>query len=146
MYATQPAIAPERAQGPPPVASATGEEALEEAASRLGAALDAALAHAPGPLSADLLRDPTLADLRAALAGLGPGRVLPVLHRLASPVLPARREVLEAVLAGDPFAPGKPPRATLQDLHRRALLARIFHPDRVQALRRACRTFAQETT
>jgi len=35
-------------------------------------------------------------------------------------------------------------RDTLLALHRQTLLARVFHPDRVQTLRRACRHPIQE--
>ena len=52
--------------------------------------------------------------------------------------------MFDELLADDPSGSGQALRATLQALHRRALLARIVHPDRVQALRRACRPPAQE--
>ena len=123
---------------------AEDEVALRDAAARLAAALDEAQVRNPALLSSVLRGDPVRDDLRAILARLDPERVLPLLHRLAAPDLPERREVLDGLLAGDPSGSGQALRATLQALHRRALLARIFHPDRVQALRRACRPSVQE--
>ena len=128
--------------GHPP--HAEDEVALRDAAARLDAALGEAQVRDPALLSSVLRGDPVRDDLRAILARLDPERVLPLLHRLAAPDLPERREVLDGLLAGDPSGLGQALRATLQVLHRRALLARIFHPDRVQALRRACRPSVQE--
>ena len=127
---------------PPP--HAEHETALRDAAARLDAALGGTQIRDPALLSSVLRGDPVRDDLRAILARLDPERVLPLLHRLAAPDLPERREVLDGLLAGDPSGSGQALRATLQALHRRALLARIFHPDRVQALRRACRPSVQE--
>ena len=111
---------------------------------RLGAVLDDALARSPESLSAALRSNPIRAELQAILIQLDPTRLLAVLNRLAMVDLPARREVLEALLAADPSGSGQALRATLQALHRQELLARIFQLDRVQALRRACAPPAQE--
>lgn len=123
--------------------------AMEDAArcgamDRLGFVLDDALDRNPASLSAALRSNPIRAELQAILIQLDPARLPTVLHRLATAGLPAWREVLEALLAADPSASGQALRATLQTLHRQELLARIFHLDRVQALRRACRLPAQE--
>ena len=111
---------------------------------RLGFVLDDALARSPESLSVVLRSTPIKAELQAILIQLDPARLLAVLHKLATIDLPARREVLETLLAPNPSGSGQALRATLQALHRQELLARIFHLDRVQALRRACRPLAQE--
>lgn len=111
---------------------------------RLGTVLDDALTRDPVRLSATLRSDPVRSELQAILTQFDPARLPPVLHRLATTALPDRHEVLEALLAADPSGSGPALRATLQALHRQDLLARIFHPDRVQALRHACRPLVQE--
>ena len=84
------------------------------------------------------------AELQAILTQFDPARLLPVLHRLATSGLPHQHEVLDTLLAADPSGSGQALCATLQALHSQELLARIFHPDRVQALRHACRPLVQE--
>ena len=131
---------------PAPPSNITMENAARcGAMDRLGAVLDDALARSPESLSAALGSNPIRAELQAILIQLDPTRLLAVLNRLAMVDLPARREVLEALLAADPSGSGQALRATLQALHRQELLARIFHLGRVQALRRACRSPAQES-
>lgn len=115
------------------------------AADRLAAALDAARTAAPGRLSAALRADPLRAELRAALARLGPDHVLRIMHGLALPDLPAAGDALAGLLRGGPSGEGRALRARLEALHRRALFDRIFHPDRVAALRRACRDLKHDT-
>ena len=130
---------------PVPPSIPTMENAVRcGAMDRLGAVLDDALARSPESLSAALRSNPIRAELQAILIQLDPTRLLAVLHRLAMVDLPARREVLETLLAPNPSGSGQALRATLQALHRQELLARIFHLDRVQALRRACAPPAQE--
>ena len=111
---------------------------------RLAAVLDDAVLRDPARLSSTLRGEPVRTELRTILAQLDLARLLPILHRLATTNLPNQREVLEALLAADPSGSGQALGATLQALYRQALLARIFHPDRVQALRHACRPLAQE--
>ena len=131
-----------------PVPSST-QSAMEGAtqrtvSNRLAAVLDDAVVCDPARLSSTLRSEPVRTELRTVLAQLDLARLLPILHRLATADLPNQREVLEALLVADPSGSGQALRARLQALHRQALLARIFHPDRVQALRRACRPFARE--
>lgn len=123
----------------------TMEDATQHIVSdRLAAVLDDAVVHDPARLSSTLRGEPMRTELRTVLAQLDPARLLPILHRLATADLPNKREVLEALLAAGPSGSGQALGATLQALYRQALLDRIFHPDRVQALRRACRPLAQE--
>ena len=111
---------------------------------RLAAVLDDVAARDPARLSSTLRGESVRTELRTILAQLDSARLLFILHRLATADLPNQREVLEALLAADPSSSGLALGATLQALYRRALLDRIFHPDRVQALRHACRPLAQE--
>jgi len=128
-----------------PRPTSTMEDAARRGAiGRLGHVLDDALARAPVRLSATLRSDPVRTELQTILTQFDPARLLPVLHRLATAGLPDQHEVLEALLAADPSGSGHALRATLQAQHRQELLARIFHPDRVQALRHACRPLVQE--
>lgn len=124
--------------------SAREDAARRGAMDRLGAMLDDALARDPERLSATLRSEPVRAELQAILTQFDPAGLLPVLYRLATSGLPRQEEVLDALLAADPSGLGQSLRATLQALHSQELLARIFRPDRVQALRRACRPLAQE--
>lgn len=119
------------------------EDATQRTVSdRLAAVLDGAVVCDPARLSSTLRWEPVRTELRTVLAQLDPARLLLPLHRLATANLPNQREVLEALLAADPSGSGQALGATLQALYRQALLARIFHPDRVQALRHACRPLA----
>lgn len=134
----------EREPAPPQPTSAMEDAARHGAMGRLGHALDDALARDPVRLSAALRSDPVRAELQAILTQFDPARLLPVLHRLATTGLPEQHEALDALLAAGPSGSGQALRATLQALHRQDLLARIFHPGRVQALRHACRPLVQE--
>lgn len=137
-----PSMDREPVPSPPPPGM---EDATQRTVSdRLAAVLDDAGGRDPARLSSTLRGDPVRTELRIILAQLDPARLLPILHWLATASLPNQREVLEALLAADPSGSGQALGATLQALHRQALLARIFHPDRVQALRHACRPLAQE--
>lgn len=117
-----------------------------DALAQLGTLLDVAHAADPAQLAAILRTEPVIADLRAMLAQLKPAQMLRLSFWLADTNLLERDAVLEALFTPDPSGLGQALRATLQSLHRRALLASIFHAGRVQALRRACRTIAKETT
>ena len=129
---------------PSPPAPTTENATQHIASDRLAAMLDDAAVRDPVRLSSTLRGEPVRTELRTILAQLDPARLLPVLHRLASADLPNQREVLEALLAAGPSGSGQALGATLQALHRQELLARIFHPERVQALRHVCRPLAQE--
>jgi len=130
----------EREPAPRQPTSAMEDAARRGAMGRLGHAL----ARDPVWLSAILRSDPVRAELQAILTQFDPARLLPVLHRLATTGLPEQHEALDALLATGPSGSGQALRATLQALHRQDLLACIFHPGRVQALRHACRPLVQE--
>ena len=134
----------ERETVPSPSLPAMEDATQHTVSDRLAAVLDDAVVRDPARLSSTLRGEPVRTELRTVLAQLDPARLLPILHRLAMTSLPNQREVLEALLAADPSGSGQALGATLQALHRQALLTRIFHPDRVHALRRACRPLARE--
>lgn len=123
---------------------AKDDAALHDAADRIEAMLAEAQFRDAMQMSTALRSDPARAELRAILAQLEQTRLLPILHRLAMTGVPHKREVLEGLLAANASGSGQTLRSTLQALHRRALLVRIFHPDRVQALRRICQSLTQE--
>lgn len=122
------------------------DKASCETLAQLGTLLDVAQMADPARLSTVLRTDPVIADLRAMLAQLEPTQMLRFSVWLFDTNLPERDAVLGALFGPDPSGLGQALRTTSQSLHRRALLASIFHPGRVQALRRACRTTAKETT
>ena len=126
---------------PPPAMEDATQRTVSD---RLAAVLDDAVLRNPARLSSILRGEPVRTELRTILAQLDAARLLPILHRLATTNLPDQREVLEVLLAADPSGSGQALGATLQALYRQALLARIFDPHRVQALRRACRPLARE--
>lgn len=117
---------------------------MEDAAGRIEAMLDSAQTCDPASFSSALRSEPVRTELQAILAQLDPALLLPVLHRLATSGLPDQREVMEALLAADPSGSGQVVRGRLDASYRQAVVARVFHPDRVQALRRACRPPIQE--
>lgn len=121
-----------------------GNDIAPETLARVGTMLESALVQHSVQVSAALQTGPVRDELRAVLAQLSPLQILHVMQTVATADLADRREVLEALLAADPSGSGEALRATLHGLHRQALLACMFHPDRVQALRRACRSLAQE--
>lgn len=135
MTATNP-----RAPGTTPAAGA-----IDGAIERLAGSLDAGRRGDPGRLSAALRAEPLRSDLRAVLARLDSGALLRVAHGLALPDVPDAAGVLAGLFAGGD-GEGHALRARIEASHRHALLERIFHPDRVRALRRACRTTPEEAT
>lgn len=102
----------------------------------LGKLLDTQLALDARRLSERLTHSATAVDLRAAITQVGPARRMRLLSWLAEAGLPDD-DALLARLTG-PGAAGDFIRAELQALQRRALLASIFAPERIQALLNAC--------
>lgn len=117
---------------------------MQDAAKLVEALLNAALRCDPSAASAALCSEPVRAEMQAILAQLDPVRLLAVLHSMATGYPSNGREMLEALLAPDRSGSGQMLHGTLQALHRQALLARIFHTDRVEALRSACRPLVEE--
>ena len=124
--------------------SSVGTLGRHDAAGRIEAMLDFAKACNPASLSSALRSEPVRTGLKAILAQLDPARLVPVVHRLAISGLPDRHAMMEALLAADPSGSDQVVRAMLDASHRQSVIARIFHPDRVQALRSACRPPIQE--
>jgi hypothetical protein len=111
---------------------------VDAALTRLGRSLDIALDREPTALSARLQQTPTSHRLVALLNELGTARKCLLLEWLARSHFPDHRALLAALL--DTPDAGPRLRASLLSLNRRALLARIFAPDRLRILLAACRT------
>ena len=71
------------------------------------------------------------------MAQLGAARLMRLLHWLAEIDLPGCNAVISALVGGDD-ATGHALRAAIAAVTRRALLRRIFAPDRIAALQAAC--------
>ena len=91
----------------------------------------------PEDFSAALRQAPLRDDLRAVMAQLGAARLMRLLHWLAEIDLPDCNAVISALVGGDD-ATGHALRAAIAAVTRRALLRRIFAPDRIAALQAAC--------
>jgi hypothetical protein len=86
------------------------------------------------------LREASLRDgLRAVMAQLGAARLMRLLHWLVEIDLPGCDAVISALVGGDDTT-GHALRAAIAAVTRRALLRRIFAPDRIAALHAACET------
>src|SRR4051812_44751909 len=103
---------------------------------RLGHLLEQALVADAERLSARLRHPATATNLRAALAQSGMARRLRLLDWFGDAGLPERNAVLAVAMGAGPD--GDFIRAELQALHRRAVLARVYAPERIQMLLAAC--------
>jgi hypothetical protein len=111
---------------------------VRAALTELGEALDASLNRDAIQLSGRLREAPVQDGLRRVLAQLGPARQLRILHWLSFAGLPQAGEVLGGLLQDDPSGAGQMVRASIQELNRQELLARIFSRGRLQVLLAAC--------
>jgi hypothetical protein len=94
---------------------------------------------------AAVLREATFQeDFRAVLAQLGAARLMRLLHWLGETDAAEPEGIVPALVAGDDEI-GRALRAAIAAVTRRALLARIFAPERIAALEAACRTAFAET-
>ena len=87
-------------------------------------------------LSERLCHRVTALNLRAALTQVGPARRMRILAWLLEEGLPEQDALMAAATAAGPD--GDFIRGELQALHRRALLANIFGPERIRSLLAAC--------
>ena len=110
----------------------------------LGTSLDELTSAEPSEIETRLLADDTVRHLREVLAQLGPARLLRVLAWIET-APPRGEEILDALVQDDRTDAGHALRGILRELQRQALLARIFHPDRL-ALLQAVTTTQKGTT
>ena len=103
----------------------------------LGAALDALVPTDLRRLRDALHDDRLLTELRSALAQFGAARTLRLLHWLAEVDLPDCHDVIATLTQGQD-AGAQALRATIEAVTRRAMVRRMFAPDRIAALERAC--------
>ena len=124
---------------PPPIRAIETEADNPERLQTLGSILDQ-LARGELEILATTLREaPFRDDLHAVMAQLGAARLMRLLHWLAEIDLPDCHSVISALVGGDDAA-SHALRAAVAAVTRRALLRRIFAPDRIAALHAACET------
>lgn len=133
LYEREPVIAVDLRTSVP---SAEEHDAVLPAVLGLGRAMDDALASDPDGLRSRLTDTVTLTKIRTALAQIGQGRRLRLLHWLSE--LPDFGDLPAALLGTDTSEAAQFLRAEIHNLHRRALLDRIFSPERIAALLDAC--------
>ena len=122
---------------PPSVRPIERQDGLPDLLAALGDALEAGARSRAGSLCEQIQAEPQANSLRSVLAQLGAARALRVLHWLSELDLPESRAVLDAMLR-DRSDEGAALCALVDALRRRATLHRIFAPDRLAALERAC--------
>jgi hypothetical protein len=119
-------------------------EAVMPALVRFGETLDYALGRDPAGLSERLRNDPGRDLLRTILTHVGPAHCLRLLDWLSQPELGPPQLLFDALLTPDPEGAGEAIRTLIRNLHRRALLRRLFAPARLAALLAASRQVASE--
>ncbi len=88
----------------------------------------------------DALREnPLLPELRTAMAQLGAARTLRLLHWLAEIDLPGCHDVIATLTQGQDRG-ARALRTTIEAVTRVATVRRMFAPERIAALERACAT------
>jgi hypothetical protein len=118
---------------------------VAEALVRLGAALDDARTRDGQALDATLTAEPARSILRAILAQLGFHRMTRLMAWLAES--PGGSLVLQGLLdPADRSGAGDLLRTTLGELHRQALVARLYAAERLEALLAACDPLSEEAT
>jgi len=133
LYEREPVIAVDLRTSVP---SADEHDAVLPAVLGLGRAMDDALANDPDGLRSRLTDPSVLAKTRIALAQIGQGRRLRLLHWISD--IPDFGDLPTALLGTDASEAAQFLRAEIRNLHRRALLDRIFSPERIAALLDAC--------
>jgi hypothetical protein len=124
---------------PPPIRAIETEADNAERLQALGSILDGLIPEEVRDLSTALRQAPLRDDLRAIMAQLGAARLMRLLHWLAEIDLPDCPAVISALVGADD-GNGDALRAAITAVTRRALLRRIFAPDRIAALHAACET------
>ena len=124
---------------PPAIRAIESEADNAERLQVLGSILDELASGKLQGLSTALRQAPMRDDLRAVMAQLGAARLMQLLHWLAEIDLPDRLIVISTLLGGDD-SNSAALRAAIAAVTRRALLRRMFAPDRIAALHAACQT------
>jgi hypothetical protein len=130
---------PESNEWPPPIRAIETEENNRECLQALGSILDEIAPKELRDFSTALKEGRLRDDLRAVMAQLGAARLMRLLHWLAEVDLPDCPVIISMLVGGDD-ATGDALRAAIAAVTRRALLRRIFSPDRIAALHAACET------
>jgi len=93
-------------------------------------------------LAQALRENPLRDDLTAVLAQLGAARVLRVMHWLAETGMPDVHNVMGALMQAN-SRPARTLRATIDAVTHRALVRRMFAPERITAVEAACETLKE---
>jgi hypothetical protein len=134
------ALRPAKAtEWPPAIRAIETKPDNAERLQALGSILDELVPEEGWDLSTALREAPLRDDLRAVMAQLGAARLMRLLHWPAEIDLPDCPAVISALVGGDD-ATGHALRAAVAAVTRRALLRRVFAPDRITALQAACET------
>ena len=128
-----------------PVPLSPPEAEADRLLAKLLAVIGASPAHDPARLCSVLASDAATADIRHLMSGVDGGRTLTFLEGVANADLPNRQDVLDLLLAAGPDDEAAWPETTLRAFHRTAVIQRTFGHSRIEALRHACRVFAEET-
>ena len=129
----RPAVATE---WPPPIRAIETQADNAERLQALGAILDELVPAQLQGLSIALSKSPLRDELCAVMAQLGAARLMRLLHWLAEIDLPDCAAVISTLIGSDD-GNGEALRAAVAAVTSRALLRRIFAPDRVAALHAA---------
>ena len=124
---------------PPPVRAVETEGDNPERLQSFGSLLDQLAERDVQDFSGALREAPLRDDLRSVMAQFGAARLMRLLHWLAEIDLPGCDAVISALVGGDDTT-GHALRAAFAAVTRRALLRRIFAPDRIAALQAASET------
>lgn len=116
--------------------SADEHERVLPSVLRLGRLMDHAQETAAPDLRTWITNPEIVPDARQFLAQIGPGRRLRLLHWLAEAT--EMDGFADALIGGKPSEAAQFLRSEIQTLHRRALLDRMFSPERIAALLAAC--------
>lgn len=127
--AHEPALAADVA---PSIPSGAEHEAVLPAMLRLGAAMDVSEQQDPNRFDILFQRQDVLSNFQAMLPEFGLGRRLYLLNWLSNRA--SGQDIAATLLASGDSDAARFLRAEFQSLHRRALLARIFGPDRIKTL------------
>ena len=122
---------------PPSVRPIEQQDDVPSFLEALGDALEVAGEVQAGSTCAVLMAGQPARDFRTALAQMGAGRTLKILHWLSELDLPESRALLDALLR-DRSSDGVALCALVDALRRRATLHRLFAPDRLAALEEVC--------
>jgi hypothetical protein len=127
---------------PPAVRPIETESSVSSQLTALGETLDQFDQSDLQALARSLQTNPLRDDLTAVLAQLGAARMLRLMHWMAETGMPEVHTVIGALVQADTPA-ANALRAAADGVTRRALIRRMFAPERISALEAACETLME---